>query len=110
MKHIIKFRWLVGAAWLIAALCLFIFAPDLQQLVQEKGQMSAPEDSPSVQASKLLDKMNPNSAKDNASAVLVFHEKNGISKSEKDSVGKAIEILKSKKRSARCLGHSRFSG
>ncbi|MFD2208307.1 efflux RND transporter permease subunit [Virgibacillus halophilus] len=97
MKHIIKFRWLVGAAWLIAALCLFIFAPDLQQLVQEKGQMSAPEDSPSVQASKLLDKMNPNSAKDNASAVLVFHEKNGISKSEKDSVGKAIEILKSKK-------------
>lgn len=97
MKHIIKFRWLISAAWLIAALCLFLFAPDLQKLVAEKGQMSAPEDSPSVQAGKLLDKMNPDSGKNNASAVLVFHEKDSISKSEKKSVGEAIDILKDKK-------------
>jgi putative drug exporter of the RND superfamily len=93
MKHIIRFRWIIAFVWLAVAISLFLFAPNLQDLVREKGQIAAPEDSPSVQAQKLIDSMQETNGDNRTSAVLVFHEKDGFDTSEKNTVGKAIDNL-----------------
>lgn len=93
MKHIIRYRWFIAVVWIVAAVSLIVFAPNLQDLVREKGQISAPEDSPSVQAQELLASLSDNQAGNKTSAVLVFHEKDGFNQAEKDSVAEAINLL-----------------
>ncbi|WP_339216084.1 MMPL family transporter [Ornithinibacillus sp. FSL M8-0202] len=93
MKQIIRLRWFIAAAWIIAAVGLFIFAPNLQELVREKGQITAPEDSPSSQASKLIESMSDDSTSNSASAVLVFHEDNGFDDEKRNEVIEAIDLL-----------------
>ncbi|WP_404451612.1 MMPL family transporter [Virgibacillus necropolis] len=97
MKQIIRFRWLIAILWVAAAVSLFIFSPNLQELVREKGQISVPEDYPSQEASALLDQMSENNGENTTSAVLVFHDDNGIDKYEKQEVSKAIDKLKESK-------------
>ncbi|WP_047979838.1 MMPL family transporter [Ornithinibacillus contaminans] len=93
MKKIIQFRWLIAALWIAAAVALFVFSPNLQELVREKGQIAAPDDSPSVQAQELIESMSSNNGSNMTSAVIVFHEDDGFTENEKDDVISAIEIL-----------------
>lgn len=93
MKQIIRFRWVIAILWVLAAIGLFIFSPNLQELVREKGQISAPKDSPSVQAQQLIESMSKNTGANLTSAVLVFHEEDGFNTTEKEEVIQAIEIL-----------------
>lgn len=97
MKHIIRFRWLIAIAWVAVTAALFIFSPNLQELVREKGDISIPDDYPSQEASELLEQMSSNKGEHTTSAVLVFHDDKGINKSEKDEVAKAINKLKENK-------------
>ncbi|ASN06641.1 MMPL family transporter [Virgibacillus necropolis] len=97
MKQIIRFRWLIAIVWVAIAAGLFIFAPNLQELVREKGQISVPEDSPSQEASALIEQMSAGNGENTASAVLVFHDENGIDKTEKQEVSNAIDQLKENK-------------
>lgn len=97
MKHIIRFRWLIAIAWIAVAAGLFIFSPNLQELVREKGQISLPADSPSQEASALLEEMSGDSSGDTTSAVLVFHDDDGLDQSEKQEVSKAIDQLQENK-------------
>ncbi|MEN2767778.1 MMPL family transporter [Ornithinibacillus xuwenensis] len=93
MKQIVRFRWLIAVAWIAVATILLIFSPNLQELVREKGQIAAPEDSPSVQASELLESMSDNNTSNVTSAVLVFREEDGFDQAEKNQVIKAINTL-----------------
>lgn len=93
MKQIIRFRWLIAILWVAAAVGLFIFSPNLQELVREKGQISVPEDSPSQEASALIEQMSSDNDENKTSAVLVFHDDNGLDQSEKKEVSKAIDKL-----------------
>ncbi|HEY4600046.1 MAG TPA: MMPL family transporter [Cerasibacillus sp.] len=93
MKHVLRFRWLIIALWVIAATALFLLAPNLQELVREKGQITAPEDAPSQQANELLAQMTEDSDGDTSSAVLVFHDKKGLSQTDIQAVEKAIDRL-----------------
>ncbi|WP_430787931.1 MMPL family transporter [Virgibacillus flavescens] len=97
MKQIIRFRWLIAALWVAAAAGLFIFAPNLQELVREKGQISVPEEYPSQKANELLNDMSAENGSNQSSAVLVFHDEDGLDKSEKQEVSAAIDQLKKKK-------------
>ncbi|MCJ0929835.1 MMPL family transporter [Virgibacillus halodenitrificans] len=97
MKQIIRFRWLIAAFWVIAAAGLFIFSPNLQELVADKGQISVPEGSPSDEAQDLIDQMSKDSGKNNASSVLVFHDENKLDKADKDEIQQVIKNLKEKK-------------
>ena len=90
MKHIIRFRWLIAVMWIGAAVSLFVFAPNLQDLVREKGQIAAPEDSPSVQAQQLLESMQENQKGNQTSAVLVFHEADSFDSAEREKVAQSI--------------------
>ncbi|WP_026905611.1 MMPL family transporter [Paucisalibacillus globulus] len=93
MKYIIRFRWLIAVIWIATAVSLFVFAPNLQELVREKGQIAAPEDSPSVEAQQLIESMSSGQSGNQTSSVLVFHEEDGFDQQEKDEVIKAISIL-----------------
>ncbi|WP_077324936.1 MMPL family transporter [Virgibacillus siamensis] len=97
MKHILRFRWLIAAAWVIGVAALFILAPNLQELVSKKGQITVPEDYPSQEAQELLEEMSSDNGAQTTSAVLVFHDDNGLDKSEKNEVKNAINQLKRNK-------------
>ncbi|MEI3612538.1 MMPL family transporter [Pseudogracilibacillus sp. SO30301A] len=92
MKQIIKFRWWIAFLWVVVAVALLLFGPNLQTLVAEKGQMTVPDDNTSIQADKLLQKMNEDgtSAYD---AVLVFHNEDMLTKTDEEEITKAIDIL-----------------
>lgn len=96
MKQIIRFRWLIAAAWIVVAAALFLLAPNLQDLVREKGQITVPDDYPSQKASQLIEKMAPDQGKNSSSTVLVFYDEDGFDQNEKDEVKKAIDILEDK--------------
>lgn len=95
MKQIIRFRWLIASLWIIIAVGLFILAPDLQELVREKGQITAPKNSPSSQAQELIDNMSVDAK--GTQAVLVFHDADGLNHCDKENVSKAIHQLKKNK-------------
>ncbi|UFU00392.1 MMPL family transporter [Radiobacillus kanasensis] len=93
MKQIIRFRWVVLAAWIVVAACLFIFSPNLQELVREKGQIGVPDGYSSTEAAQMIERMSENNNKDTISAVMVFHEDEALTDAEKSEVGDAIETL-----------------
>lgn len=97
MKHILRFRWLIAGSWVVAVLALFFLSPNLQELVSKKGQITVPEDYPSQEAQVLLDKLSADDEKQSTSAVLVFHDDDGLNKSEKNQIEKAIDQLQSNK-------------
>ncbi|MFD2042835.1 MMPL family transporter [Ornithinibacillus salinisoli] len=97
MKYIIKFRWFIAAAWVAVALGLFLLAPNLQELVREKGQIAAPEESPSVEAQKLIENMSGDHNTNLISSVLVFHDEEGLNEEAKEEVSDAIHVLEENK-------------
>src|SRR5690625_4689447 len=96
MKHVIKLRWLVIAAWVALAIILTIFTPDLQKLVAEKGQITVPDHYRSVQANRMLEKMEESDAPLH-DLVLVFYDETGLTKENKDDIRSVIEMLESEK-------------
>ncbi|WP_188456543.1 MMPL family transporter [Virgibacillus oceani] len=93
MKHIIRFRWFIAFIWVAAAALLFIFSPNLQDLVAEKGQITVPEGYTSQEAQALINDMSQDENKNTTSTVLVFHDDNGLDNTEKEKIEKAIKQL-----------------
>src|SRR5699024_4784402 len=96
MKYIIKLRWAIIAAWIAGAVLLTMFTPDLQHLVAEKGQITVPDDYRSNQASELLDKMSDSDITLH-DLVLVFHDDEGLDKSDKEDISRVIDRLNDEK-------------
>ncbi len=93
MRRIIQLRWAVFIVWIAAAICLLVFSPNLQDLVRDKGQIGVPDGYSSSRAGELLEQMSDDKEEDTASAVLVFHEDDGISDSQKQEIAQGIENL-----------------
>jgi len=89
MRGIVKLRWLMLVAWIALAVGLFLVAPNMEQLVHEKGQLSIPDGSPSLKASELLREIDG----DGTSAVFVFHDEAGLDDQELAEVKRAVERL-----------------
>src|SRR5699024_3462252 len=98
MKQIIRFRWLIAALWIVVTAALFILSPNLQDLVAKKGQITVPDGYPSVEAQELLNKMSDDDNENTTSAVLVFHDDDGINKKGKEDVKEAIDQLEKNKK------------
>lgn len=100
MRKLIRYKWLVLAVWLAAAAGLFVTAPDMAQLVRDKGQITVPQGQPSTIAAELLDKMDAGSESGEGaglSSVLVFHREQGLTPADLDQVKRAAERLKDSK-------------
>lgn len=94
MKAIIKGKWLVILAWIAAAVCLFLLAPNMGDLVREKGDITVPEGYSSTLAGNILkDVQKQDNTGDTSTLALVFHNEKGLTDKDISEAEKAIQLL-----------------
>lgn len=95
MRVILKFRWIVLAAWVAALAVLLLTSPNMEKLVRNNGQPKVPDGYSSTNASHILKKMHEQDGNKNTDGTaLVFYDKKGLSKQEIKAAKKAINQLK----------------
>ncbi|KAA9021757.1 MMPL family transporter [Niallia endozanthoxylica] len=98
MKAIIKGKWLVILAWIAIAAGLFLIAPNMGDLVREKGDITVPEGYSSTLAGEILmDVQEQNSAGDTSTLALVFHNEKALTNADISEAEKAIQLLEKNK-------------
>lgn len=96
VKHIIKFRWVYLIAWLILAVGLMVTAPNMQNLVSEKGQITLPADSDNVMANALIEQMK-GEGESGSSTVIVMSQQSPFTDKQYKQMKSIIEQLKADK-------------
>ncbi|MFD2444566.1 MMPL family transporter [Bacillus sp. CGMCC 1.16607] len=98
MKWIVKNKWLVIIAWIAVVVGLFMVAPNMADLVREKGEIKVPEGYSSTLAEKIMsDVQKKEGTGDTTQVALVFHDKKKLSADEIKEAEKAIRLLEKKK-------------
>ncbi|ALC90840.1 hypothetical protein AM500_14365 [Bacillus sp. FJAT-18017] len=98
MKHILKFKWLVMAAWVAIIAVLVIVAPNMEELVREKGQISVPDGYSSTLAQEILSEAQKEDSAGNESQVaLVFHSDKKLTDSDFAEAEKGVNALEAQK-------------
>lgn len=90
MRKILKYCWIILAAWLITTILFTINQPDLKQILNEKGEVTINDDAPSIVAAKMLDKMGTSKGD---TLLIVFNDKNKLSNSDNENIKGGIEKL-----------------
>ncbi|WP_411334692.1 MMPL family transporter [Metabacillus indicus] len=94
MNTIIKQKWLVLILWIAVVAGLLFTAPNMADLVREKGQIDVPEGYSSSYASEILDEVQKEEGgEDSSSVALVFYSDKKLTKSEISEAEKAIRRL-----------------
>ena len=97
MKTIVKLRWLVLALWIAGVAALVLTAPNMQELVREKGQIEVPDGYSSTNAAAMLDEMaGEGSGQGGQSTVLVFHDGEGLDDRDMEAIRTGLESLKAR--------------
>ncbi|BCN28899.1 MMPL family transporter [Anaeromicropila herbilytica] len=91
MRTIIKYRYIICMIWVLGAILLTAFQPDVNAILRERGQSALDDKSPSVVASNILKKMETT---EGASDLIVFYEKDKISEKQKNEIADAIKSIK----------------
>lgn len=80
MKYVLKFKWFVLALWVVAAAGLMISAPNMEELVRTKGQITVPDGYSSTLAGELAQEIGAgeDAGDGGMSTVLVFHKEGGL--------------------------------
>ncbi|WP_066308400.1 MMPL family transporter [Bacillus sp. FJAT-29814] len=98
MRAIIKGKWFILAAWIAIIAGLFMVAPNMENLVREKGQITVPEGYSSTLAQKILKDVQSNENKGtDLQTALVFHSDKKLTNKDFDEAEKAIKALESNK-------------
>nr|WP_246879885.1 MMPL family transporter [Bacillus suaedae] len=85
-------------AWLIVAIGLFITAPNMADLVREKGQLNVPTEYSSALAGDLLKEMRENEGTgDQSQVVVVFHNEKGLTQEDIADAESGIAILEDRR-------------
>ncbi|MGA9227881.1 MAG: MMPL family transporter, partial [Mesobacillus sp.] len=94
MNLIIKQKWFVIIAWILVAAGLFMAAPNMAELVREKGQITVPDEYSSTMAGKIMDDVRKQEGGgDETKVALVFHNEKKLSEEEIKEAEKAIRKL-----------------
>ncbi|WP_226643423.1 MMPL family transporter [Mesobacillus subterraneus] len=94
MKLIIKQKWIVIIAWILVAAGLFMAAPNMADLVREKGQITVPDEYSSTLAGKIMDEVREQEGGgDETQVALVFHSEKKLTQAEIKEAEKAIREL-----------------
>ncbi|WP_339161499.1 MMPL family transporter [Siminovitchia sp. FSL H7-0308] len=96
MRTVLRLRWLVLAAWIVCAIALVVFAPNMNQLVREKGQLTIADGYPSTVAADILAKHSPKE-KGGESFIAVFHSNDTFSEGQLSNIASTIDSLDQKK-------------
>lgn len=91
MKTIIKGRWIILAVWLVATVLLAVLQPDINAILQRRGQAILSGDSPSVKADTMLKKLEGSNGTDN---LLVFYDADKLSDADMTKIGQAVEAIR----------------
>ncbi|MCC3375097.1 MMPL family transporter [Cohnella sp. REN36] len=98
MRAMVKFRWIVLALWLAAVAGLVLTAPNMADLVRDKGQITVPDGYSSTNASKWIAEMSAQSqtSQRGESTVLVFGGKEKLNDGDLAEIRRGIDELKAK--------------
>ncbi|RFB15010.1 MMPL family transporter [Bacillus sp. HNG] len=98
MNFIIKRKWFVLIAWIVVVAGLFLAAPNMADLVREKGQITVPDEYSSSIAGKILSDVQSQEGGGNETQVaLVFHDEKKLTEDEIKEAERAIRLLEEKK-------------
>ncbi|WP_336774842.1 MMPL family transporter [Paenibacillus sp. MMO-58] len=98
MKTVIKARWILLVVWIAVMAVLMLSAPNMQDLVREKGQVNVPDGYSSTIAADMEKAIGTkDSGGGGASTVLVFHKDGGLSNDDLASIQGGITKLKEEK-------------
>lgn len=98
MNFIIKNKWLVLIAWIAVVAGLFFAAPNMADLVREKGQITVPEDYSSSLAGQILaDVQEQEGGANDTQVALVFHSDKKLTDEEIKEAERAIRLLEENK-------------
>ncbi|WP_020619944.1 MMPL family transporter [Paenibacillus daejeonensis] len=95
MRTVLKFKWLILALWIAASVGLMFTAPNMEQLVREKGQITVPDGYSSTEAAKLAAELGGSEGGGELSSVLVFHNEAGLTPEDHAEIERAIDHLQS---------------
>ena len=94
MKKLLKLRWVLLAVWVIATVLFTLNQPNLKQILNQNGQASISENSPSKLASEMVNKMGTSKGD---TAIFVFNDPKKISEEGMKDIQKGIDKLSSSK-------------
>ncbi|MEH7237140.1 MMPL family transporter [Bacillus sp. JJ1562] len=98
MNFIIKRKWFVLIAWIVVVAGLFLAAPNMADLVREKGQITVPvEYSSSIAGNILNDAQSQEGGGNETQVALVFHDEQKLTEDEIKEAERAIRLLEEKK-------------
>lgn len=98
MRFILKQKWLVLVAWIAVVAVLMLSAPNMAELVREKGQVDVPDGYSSSLASDIMSEVQEQEGGgDESSVALVFTDEKGLSAADKKEVERAIRLLEKNK-------------
>ncbi|MFC0417833.1 MMPL family transporter [Cytobacillus solani] len=98
MHQIIKNKWIVIVAWIVIAGGLFMVAPNMAELVREKGQITVPDEYSSALAGEIMaDVAKQEGGGDETQVALVFHNEKKLTAEDMKEAEKAIRILEKDK-------------
>lgn len=98
MNFIIKRKWLVILVWIAIVAGLFLAAPNMGDLVREKGQITVPDEYSSTLAGQILEEVQQDEGGgDDTQVALVFHSKEKLTSEEIKEAERAIRLLEEKK-------------
>lgn len=99
MKTVLKAKWVIVILWIVAIAVLLITQPNMTELVRDKGQVMIPDGYSFSDANQLLDEMHKKNGKKTGTQVaLVFHDKKGLSASDKEAIKTGLNKLKADKK------------
>jgi putative drug exporter of the RND superfamily len=94
MRAILKGKWFILIAWIAIIAGLFFAAPNMENLVREKGQISVPDGYSSTIAEKILSDVNSSENKGNElQTALVFHSDKKLTEEEIADAQKGVSEL-----------------
>ncbi|MFT8872265.1 MAG: MMPL family transporter [Sporolactobacillus sp.] len=98
MRKMIKWRWLLLGVWIIVAVGLNHFMPDLTQLAIDKGQPQIPSGYSSFVGNNLLnEKNNVSSHSKETNLLVVFHRGKALTNTQLTAIHRGVDQLKSDK-------------
>ncbi|MBS4172319.1 MMPL family transporter [Bacillus sp. FJAT-49736] len=92
MRSIVKFRWLMLALWIVIAVVLAWKAPNMENLVREKGQITVPDGYSSTLASKIKQR-HSNEKEGSQSFIVVFHNNHRLDSVQIDNIEKTVHHI-----------------
>jgi len=94
MKIILKMRWVIFGVWIIAAVLLTVFQPDINAILRLRGQGDVSADSPSKIGASILNNMSTATGKNN---IIVFFNEDKLTNDDMTQIENGLKTIQADK-------------